>query len=257
MLKQLIRTTLISLLLFSPFLAHAGGSNAETPKKMKWEFDGVFGKFDRGSIQRGLLVYKDVCSACHSLKYIAFRNLQEIGYTPEQVKEFAKEYQVEDGPNDDGEMFERAGKPFDYFPSPYANAEEAKVVNNGANPPDLSLITKARVDGANYVYSLLTGYTESPKNLKLQEGLHYNPYFPDGQIAMAEPINMDGLVDYSDGTKSTKAQMSYDVVNFLQWAAEPEMEQRKALGIKIGIFLIIFTILFIIAKKQIWKNLYK
>lgn len=246
------------LLLLSLVLAASGiviaGSDGIAPKKMKWSFDGMLGTFDRTSAQRGFQVYKEVCSACHSLKLVAFRNLKEIGFSEVQVKEIAKEYSIKDGPNDMGEMYERPGRLYDYFPPVYANEQEARATNNGALPPDLSLIIRAREDGANYTHSLLTGFGQiPPSDVKISEGMHYNPYFPGMQIAMAPPL-MEGMVQYTDGSKSSIDQMSKDVVNFLQWAADPKMERRKSMGIKVLLFLLVFTGLFYVAKKRVWER---
>ena len=227
------------------------------PKKIGWNFDGIKGTFDRQSIQRGLQVYREVCSACHSINRIAFRNFADIGLTQDEIKSLAAEYSVQDGPNDEGLMYERAALPSDIVPGPYANEKAARASNNGALPPDLSLIIKARTDGANYVYSLLTGYTDPPKDFIVGENMHYNPYFAGGgnQFAMTPPLTKDGQVQYADGTKSTIDQMARDIVTFLQWTAEPEMEERKSIGFSTMIFLSIFTLLFYWAKRRIWKNI--
>ena len=222
-------------------------------KEAEWHHAGPFGTFDRAAAQRGFLVYKDVCAACHSLRYVAFRNLEEIGLTEGEVKAVAEGYQIVDGPNDSGEMFERAGKPSDRFPSPYPNEKAARAANNGAFPPDLSLITKARVGFEDYVYSVLTGYEEPPAGVELREGMNYNAYFPGHQIAMPKPIN-DDQVAYPDGTKATVDQMAHDVVTFLAWAAEPNLEARKAMGVKVMLFLIAFAIVLYVAKRKIWAN---
>lgn len=233
------------------------GGNQLPPKQLEWEFDGIFGKFDRRSAQRGYQVYSQVCAACHSLKLLAYRNLMELGFSPAEVKAIAGQYEVKDGPNDEGEMYNRPAIPSDRFVAIYPNDNAARAANNGALPPDLSLIIKSRFDGANYVYSLLTGYTEKvPDDFKLQEGLYYNPYFPNYQIAMAPPLN-EGIIEYQDGTKASVEQMASDVVNFLQWAAEPEMEARKSMGIKVMIYLAIMTISFYLAQKIIWRNIKK
>jgi ubiquinol-cytochrome c reductase cytochrome c1 subunit len=224
------------------------------PKKMEWPFEGVFGKFDRQAAQRGFQVYKEVCSACHGLKLLSYRNLQDLGFSEDEVKQIAGEHMVTDGPNDRGEMFERAAIPSDRIKGPFANDEAARASNNGALPPDLSLIIKARHDGGNYVYSLLTGYQDAPKDVQLMSGLSYNPYFPGGQLAMAAPLS-DGQVTYMDGTRSTVDQMAHDVVVFLQWAAEPEMEHRKSMGVRVMIYLSVFTLLFYFAKKKIWSRI--
>jgi ubiquinol-cytochrome c reductase cytochrome c1 subunit len=236
--------------------AFAGSGGTAHNKKVDWHFDGVLGTVDRQSAQRGFQVYKEVCAACHSLKLISFRNLQSLGFSEGEVKAIAAEYSIQDGPNDAGDMFERPGRPSDNFPAPYANDKAARVANNGALPPDLSLMVKARVDGANYLHSLLTGYETAPEGFQLSEGMHYNPYFPGGQIAMPKPIS-DGQVTYGDGTVATADQMSQDLVNFLQWTAEPEMEDRKSMGIKVFLYLLVFTGLFIAAKKRIWCNIEK
>jgi len=246
------------ILLFSLILMGSGAVIASTtdikPKNIKWNFDGMLGTFDRTSIQRGFQVYKEVCSACHSLDLVAFRNLTEIGYSDAQAKEIAKEYSITAGPDDMGEMYQRPGILSDYFPNPYANSEMARASNNGAFPPDLSLIIRARQNGANYAYSLLTGFGQTPpKHMNIPDSLHYNPYFPGQQIAMAAPLN-EGLVTYTDGTKASVGQMSRDVVNFLQWASDPKMEQRKGMGFKVLMFLLIFTGLFYVAKKHVWKD---
>ncbi|MFI4984150.1 MAG: cytochrome c1 [Rickettsiales bacterium] len=227
------------------------------PQEMHWQFDGFFGTFDRQSIQRGYKVYAEVCSACHSLKRIAFRNLQEIGFSEEEVKSLAAGHSVQDGPNDDGEMFERPARPSDHFSGPYANDQAARASNNGALPPDLSLIIKAREDGANYVYSLLTGFQTPPADFVVGENMHYNPYFAGGgrQLAMTPPLINVGQVQFDDGTKATIEQMAHDVVDFLQWAAEPEMEARKGLGIKVMIFFVIFTLVMYLAKVRIWSRI--
>ncbi|MSO13238.1 cytochrome c1 [Rickettsiales endosymbiont of Trichoplax sp. H2] len=227
------------------------------PKQINWLFNGVTGKFDRQSIQRGFKVYKEVCSACHSVKRLAFRNLMEIGFSEDEVKALASEYEVKDGPNEEGEMFDRSARLTDMIPGPYPNEKAARAANNGAYPLDLSLIIKARHDGANYVYSLLTGYSTPPKNFELGENMYYNPYFAAGgnQLAMTPPLHTADQVEFNDNTKASIDQMSKDVVNFLQWVAEPEMEDSKSLGIKVIIFLLIFTVLFYIAKKRIWQRI--
>lgn len=327
-----MRTLSLSLtlaLMLTATAAFASG-NVKHPKQENWSFDGVTGTFDKPAIQRGLQVYKEVCATCHSLNRIAFRTLDGVGFSEAEVKSLAAQYMVVDGPNDDGEMFERAGRASDKFPSPYANEQAARAINNGAYPVDLSLIVKARPDGANYVYSLLTGYADAPayrceevdkegacvkfEKLDAEEakaeadaqaeaakalaekkddmaateeepvvesklgkvfycasiahadgaetcaemgsGMHYNPYFPGGQIAMPSPLHTADLVTYQDETKATPEQMAHDVVNFLQWAAEPEMEVRKRMGIRVILFLVAFTGFFYVAKKRIWARIH-
>ncbi|MEQ9115325.1 MAG: cytochrome c1 [Rickettsiales bacterium] len=225
-----------------------------SPKKRSWSFDGAFGSFDKQSVQRGFQVYKEVCATCHSLELVSFRNLEEIGLTTDEVKALASQYQIKDGPNDEGEYFTRPGKHFDRMPSPYPNEKASRAANNGAYPLDLSLIIKARSDGANYVYSLLTGYNDTPPaGFNLVEGMYYNPYFPGKQIAMPPPLS-DSLITYLDGTNSDVEQMSVDVVNFLQWAAEPEMEKRKVMGIKVIVYLLILALFLYFSYKRIWSG---
>lgn len=236
---------------------NAVASEALTQNKIiDWQFDGMFGTFDRQSIQRGLKVYKEVCAACHSIKRVAFRNLQDIGFSEAEVKSIAASYQVKDGPNYEGEMFERNGRPSDHFPLVYPNEQAARSANNNALPPDQSLIIKARHDGANYIYSLLTGYQDAPEGVKISRNLYYNPFFAAGnsKIAMPPPLKTDGQVEYTDGTKPTVDQMAKDVVNFLHWCAEPEMEIRKTLGFQSLIFMLVFTVFFYFAMKRIWKK---
>ncbi len=249
-----MRKYFVIFLCFFSFNNCFGSANKLEPMQQSWPFDGVFGRFDKQAVQRGFQVYKDVCAVCHSLDYISFRNLEEVGLTKAEIKSLAAEYQVQDGPNDDGDMYERPGKASDKIPSPYKNEKAARAANNGALPPDLSLIIKARPDGANYVYSLLTGYENPPKGFHLQEGMSYNPYFEGKQIAMPSPLSSD-MVTYIDGKKATIDQMSRDVVNFLQWAAEPEMEKRKLMGIKFLLYMFAFTALFYIAYKRVWADI--
>ncbi len=226
------------------------------PKAIDWSFNGPFGTFDREAAQRGFKVYKEVCAACHSLKRIAFRNLKDIGFSEAELKSLAASYSVKDGPNAEGEMFERPGRLSDYILGPYANDNAARAANNGALPPDLSLIIKARKRGADYVYSLLTGYEKPPADVQIGENMHYNPFFAGGgsQLAMTPPLIQDGQVEYTDGVNPTIDQMAKDVVNFLEWTAEPEMEDRKALGVKVMIFVGLFTSIFYLAYKRIWRN---
>ncbi|EXB33247.1 Cytochrome c1-1, heme protein [Morus notabilis] len=191
-----------------------------------WPHKGILSSYDPASIRRGHQVYQQVCASCHSMSLISYRDLVGVAYAEEETKAMAAEFEVEDGPNDEGEMFTRPGKLSDCFPQPYANEQAARFANGGAYPPDLSLITKARHNGQNYVFTLLTGYRDPPAGISIREGLHYNPYFPGGAIAMPKMLN-DGAIEYEDGTPATESQMGKDVVTFLSWAAEPEMEERK------------------------------
>jgi ubiquinol-cytochrome c reductase cytochrome c1 subunit len=232
----------------------AAGEPIELMNKT-WPHDGPFGKFDKAAAQRGFQVYREVCSSCHSLDFIAFRNLTDLGFTEDEVKALAEEYEVTDGPDEAGDMFERPGKPSDHLPAPFANENAARASNGGALPPDLSLITKARANGVDYVYSLLQGYEEPPADFELGEGMSYNAYFPGHQIAMAQPIDEEA-VEYADGTQATLEQMSSDVTTFLTWAAEPKLEERKGTGLKAMMFLIIMTGLFYATKRKIWSDLH-
>ena len=201
------------------------------PGHFPWDHQGFFGAYDKASVRRGYIVYKNVCAACHSLERVNYRNLVGICMSEDEAKAAAAEIDVLDGPNDEGEMFERPGKLSDPFPSPYANEEEGRNANGGAYPPDLSLITKARHDGQNYVFSLLLGYRDPPPGVTVREGLYYNPYFPGGAIGMPKQLQDEG-VEYPDGTPATEAQQARDVVTFLAWCAEPEADDRKLMGIK-------------------------
>jgi ubiquinol-cytochrome c reductase cytochrome c1 subunit len=247
--------SLVILIVFSisEFSCYANQEQLK-PKNVNWPFDGFLGNVDKKAAQRGFKVYKEVCSACHSLERLSYRNLQKIGFSKEEIVDIAGTHEVTDGPNDKGEMFTRKAGFSDNFVSPFENELAARYANNGAYPLDLSLIIKAREDGANYVYSILTGYEQVPVGFKLNDGLNYNPYFPGKQIAMPMPLS-DGIVTYDDGTSATVDQMARDVVVFLQWAAEPEMEHRKSLGLKVAMFLLIFIFLFMILNKKTWSRI--
>jgi ubiquinol-cytochrome c reductase cytochrome c1 subunit len=255
MIKKFLFSTITLSIICSSVFATESSTAAFHPKDIKWEFEGFFGRFDKASAQRGYQIYKEVCSACHSLKLLSYRNLEEIGFSEAEVKQIASEYNVTDGPNDEGEMFERPALPSDKFISPFANEQAARASNGGALPPDLSLIVKARHEGPSYVYSILTGFSDAPDDFHLVEGKFYNQYFEGRQISMPPPLGDDGAVTYKDGTVATKEQMAMDIVNFLQFAAEPEMEQRKKMGVRTMIFLAILTVLFIVAKRIIWKKI--
>ena len=252
----------------------AGGSEyGKKPREVNWSFGGPFGTYDKAQLQRGLKVHVEVCAACHSLDYVAFRNLEALGYSEDQVKALAAEYIVTDGPNDEGEMFERDAIPADYFPSPFPNLEAAAFANNGAVPPDLSLMAKARAatrgfpqfvfdiftmyaeGGPNYIYSLLTGYEdEPPHGVEITDGTYYNPYYLSGvALAMAPPL-FDEMVAYDDGTPETVDQYARDVSAFLMWTAEPHLESRKSLGFNVMIFLLIFASLMYLTKRAVWSD---
>ena len=233
---------------------------AEEKKKLlspDWSFKGYFGKFDRASLQRGYQVYTEVCSSCHSMKYLSYRNLAEEGgpeFSEDQAKAIAANFEVIDGPNDDGEMYTRQAKLSDKFVSPYQNNKEAMASNGGAYPPDMSVLVKARSGGADYLYSLLLGYEDPPSNVTLDDGVYYNKYMYGNMIRMANPLS-DGLVEYNDGTEASEKQMAKDVVTFLAWAAEPHLEARHKIGFKAIIYLIIITILVYLSMRKLWSRI--
>ena len=254
-MKKFLRISFFFFLL----LGESYSSNAaEKVKYLKtdWSFKGLFGKFDRSSLQRGYQVYTEVCSSCHSMKYLSYRNLAEKGgpeFTEEQVKAIAASFEVVDGPNADGEMFTRPGKLSDKFVMPYENVKASEAANGGAYPPDMSVLVKARGGGANYIYSLLQGYEDPPIGVTLDEGVHYNKYMYGNKIKMMNPLS-DGLVEYGDGTEPTVEQMSKDITTFLMWAAEPHLEARHQMGFKAIIYLIILTTLVYFSMKKIWSR---
>ena len=225
-------------------------------KKQNWSFEGIFGRYDNSTLQRGLQIYQEVCSACHGMKRLRFRELRDLGFTDGQIKIYAETFEILDGPNELGEMFLRPGEPSDTFVSPYKNKEEAKASFGGSYPPDLSLLTKAIKNGPDYIYSLLTGYEDPPKEFKLTDGLYYNPYYDGKVIAMPPPL-YDNAIEYIDGTNASLDQLSYDIVHFLNWAAEPKLQQRKSLGLKVLLFLIILTLLLYVTMKEIWSRIEK
>jgi ubiquinol-cytochrome c reductase cytochrome c1 subunit len=256
-LTRRLRATLGALALgatvaLNPLAARAAGEAIPLPP-VSFSFEGLFGTFDRASLQRGFQVYKEVCSNCHAMRQLSYRNLLEIGLTEEQVRAIAATFQVQDGPNDQGEMFERPARLSDRFRRPFANEQAARAANNGAYPPDLSVITKAREGHADYIYHLLTGYEDPPAGFQLMDGMNYNKYFPGHQIAMPNVLN-PGQVEYADGTEATVEQMARDVTTFLSWAAEPELETRRAMGIRMIIFLTILGGLTYAVKRKIWAD---
>ena len=222
-----------------------------------WSFKGPFGKFDRAALQRGYQVYQEVCSSCHSMKYLSYRNLVEEGgpeFSVEQAKAIAASFEVKDGPNADGEMFMRPGRLSDKFVMPYENEKAAQAANGGAYPPDMTVLVKARGGGVDYIYSLLQGYEDPPAGVTLDDGVYYNKYMYGNNIKMPEPL-MDGIIEYQDGTEATKEQMSKDVVAFMMWAAEPHLESRHKTGFRVIIYLIILSILVYFSMKKIWSRI--
>ena len=224
--------------------------------KNNWSFEGVFGTFDRASLQRGYQVYQEVCAGCHSVQHLSYRNLSEKGgpeFSVEEAKAIASQFEVEDGPNSDGEMFMRPGRLSDKFVKPYPNIEASTAANGGAYPPDMSVLAKARAGGADYIYSLLMGYEDPPSGFDLEDGVYYNKYMAGNKIKMSAPL-MDGIVEYADGTEATTAQMSKDVTTFLVWAAEPHLEAQHRMGFKAIIYLIILLTLVYMSKQKVWSR---
>jgi len=225
--------------------------------KVDWSFKGLTGKFDRASLQRGFQVYKEVCSSCHSMQYLSYRNLGELGgpeFSEAEVEAIAASIEIDDGPDSQGEMFTRPGRPSDKFKSPYPNVNASTAANGGAYPPDMSVLVKARPGGSNYIYSVLMGYEEPPAGMVLDDGVYYNKYMIGNKIKMSAPLSED-TVEYSDGTNATLDQMAKDVTTFLSWTAEPELEERHKTGVKVIIYLILLTILVYLSMKKIWSRI--
>ena len=275
-MRQLIALALAASLLGlagSAFAADEQSHETPPPPRQKWSFSGPFGHYDKGQLQRGFKVYKEVCAVCHGLKYVAFRNLDALGYSEGQIKAIASEYKIPDGPNDQGEMFERAGRPADYFPTPWPNENAARARYNGV-PPDFSVLAKARgyergfpwfifdmfiqfqEHGVDYIHALMVGYKEKPPaGVTLPAGSFYNEYFPGHAIAMPPPLS-DKRVDYTDGSPTTVDQYSKDVSAFMMWAAEPHLEARKRIGFQVMIFLLVLAGLAYFTKKKVWASLH-
>lgn len=253
-MRKLIVSLAVGLSLAVSSTAFAAGKTVD-PIDIKWSFEGLFGTFDRGALHRGSQVFFEVCNGCHSMDLVSYRNLVDIGIDEDAVKTLAADYEVEDGPNEEGEMFMRPARLADRIVSPFPNEKAARFSNGGAFPPDLSVITKARVGGADYIYSLMVGYKdEAPEGVEMAEGTNYNTYFPGHQIFMAAPLYED-TVDYEDGTEPTLDQHARDVVTFLAWAAEPELEERKSLGVKVMLYLILLTAMLYALKRRIWNRI--
>ncbi len=271
MVRSVLALVLAGSLVGLATAASAQEAAPPVPPRQSWSFSGPFGQFDRGQLQRGFKVYKEVCSVCHGLKYVAFRDLEALGYSEGQVKSIAGEYKIQDGPNDQGEMFERNGRPADYFPTPWPNENAARARYNGV-PPDMSVLAKARSysrgfpwfifdmftqfqeQGPDYIHAIMTGYkAKAPEGVTLPPGSFYNEYFPGHAIAMPPPLT-DKRVDYTDGSPTTVDQYAKDVAAFLVWAAEPQMEARKRIGFQVMIFLIVLSTLLYFTKKKVWAD---
>ena len=257
-MKKLLKIYLTTIILTLSIqnITYSAGENYPLLKQ-DWSFKSFFGTFDRASLQRGYQVYTEVCASCHSLKYVSYRNLAEKGgpeFSIEQAKAIASNFEVTDGPNNDGEMFTRPAKLSDKFVMPYANDQEAKLSNGGAYPPDMSVLVKARAGGADYIYSVILGYEDPPEGMKLDDGVYYNKYMYGNKIKMP-PQLYDDLVTYADGTPATPEQMAKDVTTFLAWTAEPKLEERHKFGFRAIIYLIILTILVYFSMKRIWSRI--
>lgn len=254
-MRKVVVTLAASAALVAAFAASPLRAEEEKLPSPGWSFEGAFGTFDPAARQRGFQVYREVCSACHSLNLVHYRDLEDIGFSEEQVKAIAASVQVQDGPNDNGDMYERPGRPYDAFKAPFPNLQAARAANNGALPPDLSLIVKAREGGPDYVYGILTGFAEPPAGMKMMDGMNYNKYFPGHQIAMPPPLAPD-RVTYADGTKATVEQEAHDVVTFLAWTAEPHLEARHRIGSKVLIFLLVLSGLLYAVKRKVWREVH-
>jgi ubiquinol-cytochrome c reductase cytochrome c1 subunit len=255
-----LRRALVASLIVGAALSfaadRAGAAEGVKPPSVDWSFTGPFGKFDRGQLQRGYKVYREVCSACHSMHLLSFRNLAEPGgpeFSEAQVKALAAEFEIQDGPDENGDMFTRPGIPSDRFPSPFPNEQAARAANGGALPPDFSVIAKARAHGPDYIHALLTGYEEAPSGFELRAGMNYNVYFPGHQIAMPLPLSAEA-VEYPDGSPQTVDQYAKDVAAFLMWAAEPHLEARHRMGFQVMIYLLILTFLLYAAKRRLFAD---
>lgn len=264
-IKQLLSIPALAgaVLLMSSGAAFASGggeATACTPKDVPhkerhWGFQGVFGHYDKKAAFRGFEVYRGVCSTCHSLKYFTFRNLADLGVPEDAIKGIAREYEVMAEPDDEGEVNPRPAIPSDYFPPPFANEKAAAASNGGALPPDLSMIVKSRGEFENHIPNILDGYMDAPEGCEVPEGKYYNAHFPGHIIGMAPPL-VDDSIEYADGTKATKEQMIKDVNEFLAYVAEPKLEERKSLGFKVLIFLLILTGMLYLVKKQVWRKIH-
>jgi ubiquinol-cytochrome c reductase cytochrome c1 subunit len=234
-------------------LAHA--QEASSPPAQEWSFNGVFGTYDRAALQRGFQVYKQICSACHAVEHLHFRDLAALGYDEDEIKGLAAGYEVTDGPNDKGEMYKRPGRPSDSIPGPFPNEQAAAAANGGRAPPDLSMIVKAREGGPDHVFAILTGFIKPPNGFTVPEGTFYNEYFPGHLIKMPPPLSADA-VSFADKTPATVPQMAHDVATFLTWAADPNLEARHRIGFKVLFFLIVAVGVFYAAKRKIWARIH-
>jgi ubiquinol-cytochrome c reductase cytochrome c1 subunit len=252
---MLMRSLTLAAALAVGFVLPAAANDEIHIPKQQWHHDGAFGTFDRAQLQRGFQIYSKVCSTCHAMSLLSYRHLAALGYGEAELKAIAGAVTMQDGPNDQGEMYERPGLPSDRFKSPFPNDKAARAANNGALPKDLSLMVKAREGGEDYIYALMTGYSDPPKDLKVPDGQYYNHYFPGHLISMPPPLQ-DGIVSYADNTQASVPQMAKDVAAFLTWAAEPKLEERKRIGAKVMIFLAVFAGLMYLVKRKVWSDVH-
>jgi Cytochrome c1 len=255
-MRKLILSALVASGLFGASGAALAAGDAAPLMKHDFSFNGVFGRYDQPQLKRGFELFHQVCANCHGLGLVAYRNLSAVGLTEDEIKEIAAEREIPDHPNDEGVVNMRPGRASDKYIPPFPNDQAAASANGGAFPPDLSLMAKARLGGPDYIYSLMLGFEDTPpEGHEVPDGKFYNKYFPGGSISMP-PQLMEDLISYSDGTPATPEQMSQDISAFLNWAAEPELNERKALGLKVMIFLAVLTALLYALKRQIWKNIH-
>jgi ubiquinol-cytochrome c reductase cytochrome c1 subunit len=231
----------------------AFGQEIPEPAKQDWSFDGAFGTYDTAALQRGFEVYRTICSNCHSMKLLSYHDLSGIGYSEAEIKAIAASVQVPDEPDDTGEIKDRPGRPSDHFKAPFANDQAAKAANNGALPPDQSLLVRGRKYGPDYIYALMVGYKDAPADVKVPDGLYYNVAFPGNKIAMPPPLS-DDVVQYADGTKATLQQEAHDVATFLTWAADPTLNMRHRIGARVVIFLAVFSGVMYGVKRKVWSR---
>ncbi|AWB08910.1 cytochrome c1 (plasmid) [Azospirillum humicireducens] len=250
-----LKTAILSAALALGLAGAAQAAEGVHIPKQNWPHSGIFGTIDKASAQRGFQIYKEVCAACHSMRLVPIRTLAGIGFSEDELKAIAAGYEVQAGPNDAGEMFMRPAVPADRFPSPFANDQAARASNNGALPPDLSLMAKARVGGEDYLYAFLTGFEEPPADVKLMDGMNYNKVFPGHQVGMPNILQPDG-VTFADGTKATVEQQAHDVATFLTFAAEPHLDARKQMGVKVILFLLVLAGLMYATKRKLWSTLH-
>jgi ubiquinol-cytochrome c reductase cytochrome c1 subunit len=255
LLAAIPRLVAVGFVAVGLFTALAVAQEAPTPPKQNWSFDGIFGTPDLAAAQRGFQVYAEVCSNCHAMHQLHYRDLTGIGLSENDIKAVASTFTVPQGLDDQGQPKDGPATPANQFRSPFPNEKASRAANNGAYPPDLSLIINAREGGPNYVYGILTGYAEAPAGFSMQDAMNYNRYFPGHQIAMPQPLQ-DGRVTYIDGTPTTVDQMARDVVTFLTWAANPEMAERKAMGVRVVLFLVLLTGVTYAVKRQVWSDVH-